>query len=102
MRMINHDEAISLECIIRNVYNCDRFGVMGIANADHLERNPMDAAIVIFAPLYLKQKEIEEINSFVDEYGCIFNFPNDYKYNKETVDNYIDGLRKLASKYYNK
>lgn len=97
--MINHDEATSLEFIVRKVYNCQRFGVMGIANADHLEAHPMDAAIVVFAPLYRNKESIEEIDSFVDEYSCIFNFPDSYEYNQETVENYIEGLRYLVDKY---
>lgn len=31
MSMVNHMDAIALEHLIRRVYNCDRFGVMGIA-----------------------------------------------------------------------
>ena len=98
--MINHDEAISLEHIVRRVYNCERFGVMGIANADYLERNPLDAAIVIFAPLYREQREISEIDEFIDQYRCIFNYPEDYTYNEETVENYIEGLRSLVDIYF--
>lgn len=100
MGMINHREAISLEHIVRRVYNCERFGVMGVANSDHLERHPMDAAIVIFAPLYQEQKVIEDIDSFIDEYSCIFNFHEDYEYNEQTVNNYIEGLRRLVDKYF--
>lgn len=100
MGMINHNEATSLEFIVRRVYNCERFGVMGIADADHLERNPLDAAIVIFAPLYREQREIEEIDAFMDRYSCVFNFPEDYTYNEETVANYIEGLRNLVDRYF--
>lgn len=97
--MITHDEATRLEYIIRDVFNCDRFDVMGIANADHLERWPMDAAIVVFAPLYKEQRRIPEIDTFVDEFSCIFNFPEDYTYDKDTVDRYIETLKKLTKKY---
>ena len=48
--MINHSEAFELELIVRRVFDCDRFGVMGIADAGHLERCPYDAAIAVFVP----------------------------------------------------
>ena len=100
MSMVNHMDAIALEHLIRRVYNCDRFGVMGIANADYLERNPLDAAIVIFAPLYREQNEIDNIDTFIEQYSCIFKFPSDYTYNAEIVENYIEGLRRLVDKYF--
>lgn len=98
-RFINHSEATELEYLIRKVYKCDRFGVMGIADADHLEFHPLDAANVILAPLYLDNTDISEIDSFVDEQSCIFNFDN-YVYNETVVRNYIDGLSSLVNKYY--
>lgn len=97
---INHSEAMELEYLIRKVYKCDRFGVMGIADADHLEFHPLDAANVILAPLYLNKTDIPEIDSFVDEQSCIFNFSDDYVYNETTVRKYIDGLSSLVGKYY--
>lgn len=99
MGIINHDEAFSLEMIVRGVYKCDRYGVMGVANADHLELSPMDAVLVVFAPLYKNEKEIIEIDDFVDRYNCIFNFPDDYEYNKETVADFIKEFRSLVEKY---
>lgn len=96
--MINHNEAFELEHIVRRVFNCDRFGVMGIADADHLERCPYDAAIAVFAPLYKTHKEIEDIEQFMDDFACYFTF-SDYQYSEEKVREYIDGLKKLVDKY---
>lgn len=33
--MIKHSEAFELEHIVRRVFDCDRYGFMGIADADH-------------------------------------------------------------------
>ena len=96
--MIKHSEAFELEHIVRRVFNCDRFGVMGIADADHLERCPFDAAIVVFAPLYKINNEIEEIEQFMDEFSCYFTF-SDYQYSEEKVREYSDGLKNLVEKY---
>lgn len=99
-KLINHSEATELEYLVRRVYNCDRFGVMGIADADHLEYHPLDAANVILAPLYLNRTDIPEIDNFIGEQSCIFNFDDNYVYNENTVRNYIDGLRALVDNYY--
>ena len=48
---MDHQDAISLEYIVRNVFDCGPGGVMNVANADQLEIKPMNAAIAIFAPL---------------------------------------------------
>ena len=34
-KKISHAEATALEYIVRSVFNCERFGVMGVADADH-------------------------------------------------------------------
>ena len=36
-KKISHAEATALEYIVRSVFNCERFGVMGVADADQLE-----------------------------------------------------------------
>lgn len=100
VQFISHSEAFELEHLIRKVYNCDRFGVMGIADADHLEYHPLDAANVILAPLYLNQNNISDVENFIDEQSCIFNFSDNYEYNEDTVRKYIDGLSSLVNKYY--
>lgn len=87
-----------MEHIVRAVFGCDRFGVMGIADADHLERLPFDAATAIFSPLYKDREEIPEIDDFVDHYNCYFTF-DDYIYDENKVKQYIDELRKLERKY---
>lgn len=98
---INHQDAISLEYIVRSVFNeCSRGGVMGIADADHLERYPLDAALVIFAPLYMNSCSICDIEDFIDRYSCIFNF-DDFEYDSNVVENYIEELKQLINRYYN-
>lgn len=100
MRFISHNDAIRLEFIVRGVYQCERSGVMGIANADHLESNPMDAAIVVFAPLYKEYiSDLSEIDNFMDKFSSIFNYPEDYEYDESVVKEYISGLEELISKY---
>lgn len=98
--MIEKSESLELEHIVRRVFNCDRFGVMGVADSDHLKRNPLDAALVIFAPLYKINKDIPELNEFMDMYQCIFGDGEDYQYNEQVVRSYIDELTVLVKKYW--
>ncbi len=74
---------------------------MNIANADQLERKPMNAAIAIFAPLYFENRVLEDLSDFMDRYNCIFDY-DDYEFNQETIDKYIYELKALVKKYYNK
>ena len=99
---VSHGDAISLERIVRQVYNCDRFGVGGLANADTLERSPMLAAYAALAPLYLKNKKIADVDAFLDRYACIYEFENDEPPTDEDTERFIDELDNLVGKYYGK
>lgn len=96
--VISHSDAISLESIVREVFDCNRGGVMGVADADYLERFPLEAAIAIFAPLYKDQKDIPEIDAFMDEYGSLFHYRKD-DVTVDTVKEYIDRLKVLVKNY---
>ena len=96
---MDHQDAISLEYIVRNVFDCGPGGVMNVANADKLEIKPMNAAIAIFAPLYFDNKVLEDVDNFIDRYSCIFDY-DDYELNQENIDNYIKELKTLVKKYY--
>lgn len=98
---LDHQDAINLEYIVRSVFDCGRGGVMNIANADQLERKPMNAAIAIFAPLYFENRVLEDLSDFMDRYNCIFDY-DDYEFNQETIDKYIYELKALVKKYYDK
>lgn len=100
MTLIKHDEAVRLERIVRKVFDCGLGGVMGIAEADYLESRPLDAALVIFAPLYRINKKNKDVEDFIEKYKFIFNISDDYKYDKNVVNNYIENLKKLVDEYY--
>lgn len=103
-RILQHNESFKLEHIVRNIYNCGRGGVMGVADADHIDYNPMEAVIAIFAPCYMSKgtASYSDIDQFVDKYNCIFHFTDSYEYDKETVENFFDELDSLITKYYGK
>lgn len=103
MIRITHDEACDLEILVRNVYGCDRFGIMGLADADYFEVNPLHAAILIFAPKFRhsrwSRKEIPDITEFLSRYDDYFTC-DDNEYDAEIVDRYISELEGLIRKYY--
>lgn len=105
--IISHSEAFRIEHIVRKAFGCDRHGVANIANADHLEVHPMDAAIALVAPLYINHTatpdELQEIEHFIDSYQVFF----DAKSNDEdiedydcSIDDFIDGLNRITDTYY--
>lgn len=101
MTKIDHGDAITLEGIIRRLYNCDRFGISGYADADHLESNPLDAATLVIAPLYYTGKVTNqlEFDSFLAKYDCIFGYPEE-NLTQESVEEYISDLESIVKKYY--
>lgn len=101
MARIKHGDAITLERIIRNVYDCERFGISGYADADHLETHPLDAATLIIAPLYYmgKVKNHLEFDEFVAKYDCIFSNPEE-NLTESDVNEYISDLDDIVSRYY--
>ena len=97
---IDHGQAISLEHIVRNVFNCDRFGLSGLADADHLSHHPFDAATIIISALYAtgrvtNQREFEE---FICRYSDVFDYPEE-NLNDTILEQYIDDLRSIANQY---
>jgi len=71
MTIINHSEALRLEDIVCNVYNCGRCGIGGLASADKFEKQPFLAAILSLSPIYMNQKENKEIEQFFDYYKTV-------------------------------
>ena len=94
-----HEDALRLEGIVRKVFNCDRFGVMGIADADHLERYPLDAVWAVFAPLYQSEKSFPDIEDFTDKYSVIFHYPEEYVYSSKTIKEFIEEFDNLVKKH---
>ena len=56
MCKIQHNNAIELERLVRKLFKCDRAGVSGLADADHFESYPLDAAVMIVCGYFCKFK----------------------------------------------
>ena len=100
MFKVSHNEAIRLEHQVRRLYKCDRAGVSGMADADHLESQPMDAAIMIISYIHAKglQNSETEYDEFLCKYAAIFRYSDENNANDE-INNYINELREIVDKY---
>lgn len=99
MFRITHDEAIELEHQVCRLYRCDRAGVSGLADADHFESRPMDAAIMVVCYIHVKGLHYSETEyEFLSKYDTIFKY-SDENDAKHEVENYINELSEIVSKY---
>lgn len=100
MFFVTHNEAIELEYLVRKLYGCDRSGVSGLADADHFESRPMDAAIMVVSYIHAKglQYSETEYDEFLSKYDTIFRYPDENDA-KHEVENYINELSKIVDKY---
>lgn len=90
---INHGDAVSLEGIVRRVFECQRGDMGGYIDADHFESQPFDAALIALAPLW-KKADFHEMEDFL--------FKWEYALRKEnedglSVEAYIEELDNLVS-----
>lgn len=97
---ITHGEAIELESIVRRLFNCDRAGVSGLADADNFESRPMDAAVMVVSYIHARglQYSETEYDEFLCKYDTIFRYPDENDAKNE-VRNYIDELSAIVDKY---
>ena len=100
MFRIKHGDALRLENLVRRLFECDRTGVSRLADADHFESRPMDAAIVVIAYIHAKKLQDSETqyDEFLSKYDTIFTYPDENNAQDE-VQNYIDDLAKIVEKY---
>lgn len=100
MFRIEHSDAIELESIVRRLFNCDRSGVSGLADADNFESHPMDAAIMVVSYIHAKglQSSETQYDEFLCKYDTIFSYPDENDAENE-VQNYIDELSRIVDCY---
>ena len=100
MFRVTHGEAIELEHQVRRLYGCDRAGVSGLADADHFESRPMDAATMVVSYIHAKGLHYSETeyDEFLSKYDTIFRYPDENDA-KHKVKNYINELSEIVDKY---
>ena len=100
MFRVTHSEAIELEHQVRRLYGCDRAGVSGLADADHFESRPIDAAIIVVSFIHANglQCSETEYEEFLSKYDAIFKYPDEND-TKHEVRNYIKELSEIVDTY---
>lgn len=100
MFRVTHNEAMELEHQVRRLYGCDRAGVSGLADADHFESRPIDAAIMVVSYIHAKELHYSETEyeEFLSKYDTIFRYPDENDAKNE-VENYISELSEIIDKY---
>ena len=88
---ITHSDAIVLEGIVREVFNCDRAGMGGYIDADHFETEPFDAALIALAPLW-KKADFYEIEDFLFKWEYELRKNEDNRVNVGAFINELDNM----------
>ena len=102
MLKINHNDAIKLEHQVRRLYNCDRAGISGMADADYFEGNPIQAAVLVVAYVYARRLENGpyQYDEFLHKYETIFKYPEENDFDNE-VKKYVSELKEIVEQYIN-
>lgn len=102
MFSINHNDAITLEHIVTDLYGCERAGIAGLANADIFGDKPIYAGILVVSYLYAKGLSVDdkELSSLLNKYQVTFDYPDENNASGE-VQNYIKDLKEIVDKYRN-
>ena len=62
------NKVLKVEQDLRNEYNCDRFGIGGIADSDHLKRVGWYYGMAMVLVKYYNDKNEESIDNFLQKY----------------------------------
>ncbi|WP_026478150.1 hypothetical protein [Alkaliphilus transvaalensis] len=89
----SHSLAISIELTLRNLFQCERFGLGGYVNSDSIESRPIEAFRIGFATIY-PNASIETrtlIDTFID---------SNYQYEEQSIDQIgVDVVRNLHEQF---
>lgn len=96
MSIIPHEDSVSLEFTVRNVYGAKRFDMGGIINSDYFEKYPYGAALLALSPFYYQGILTKEISSFLEKYSLSFEYPNEIENINEFIKQYIEELDELV------
>lgn len=91
--------AVEIEMILRNIFNCDRFGFGGQVNSDAIRKHPFMSMTQGLAFIYATQEEKRpQIDKFIDDFSFYDNMSLDdllsFDTNEKTVGSYTMQLAK--------
>lgn len=84
--------AVEIEMILRNIFNCDRFGFGGQVNSDAIRKHPFLSMTQGLAFIYAMQEEKRpQIDRFIDEFSFYSNMSLDDLLSFDSKEKVIDG-----------
>lgn len=90
---IDHNDAISIEWIVRDAIHCNPLDFGGIVSAGTFEKHPEYAAILCIAKLRREENETA-ISEFYSKWSTIFEYPDENS--EHTLLNYKTELQQLV------
>lgn len=86
--------AVSIEHILCNVFDCERFGFGGIVNSDYIRKHPYSAMTCGLACLYATANSTRraEITKFVENFYFFSDMSLDELLSFDSSEKVIDGV----------
>lgn len=86
--------AVSIEHILCDVFNCERFGYGGIVNSDFIRKQPFTAMGCGFSFIYAlaKNDKQKEIIAFIDDYSFFSEMSLDTLLSFDSTTKNINGI----------
>lgn len=101
MAKIKHEKAIELEEQVCRLFNCERGGVSGMADADNYENNPICAAYMVVSYIYAQGLAFNDrqFDEFLYKYECIF-LDDSYEYDLDKETNkYVSEISSIVESF---
>ena len=86
--------AVSVEHILCNVFNCERFGFGGIVNSDYIRKHPYAAMTSGLAYIYATANSAKksEITKFAEDFNFFSDMSFDELLSFDSSEKVIDGV----------
>lgn len=93
--MLSQGKAVSIELVLRSVFNCDRYGFGGQIDSDRIRQHPFLSMTQGLAVLYERNPEKrKDIDEFIENFSFFENMSIDYLLSFDTREK-IEGIQTI-------
>ena len=93
--MLSQGKAVSIELVLRSVFNCDRYGFGGQIDSDCIRQHPFLSMTQGLAVLYERNPEKrKDIDEFIDNFSFFESMSIDYLLSFDTREK-IEGIQTI-------
>lgn len=93
------NESVSIEHTIRNVFNCNRFGIGGLADCDAILHHPITCMVATLTYIYANTNKSKQecITTFIEEYLGLSNLNIEQLLADDSIDfnKIVDSFRSI-------